>query len=271
VTAIILTIAGLLLGVLLVFIAVVWLFQEHIAFQPPRPPATEAIETNRVAYQAADGQPLFAYLVGEPRKAKGVLLSFHGNADLAVHAIDWAQEVNRTTGFAVMLTEYRGYMNLGGRPSYLASQLDAEAAYVFARDKLNFPPDRIALYGHSLGSGIATELASRHRPAVLLLESPFTSSRAMSRIIGWRAIQIVWDAIARFHFDTVRQVASLDAPVWVAHGVRDRLIPVQMGREVFAAAKKKGELLLVPDASHNDVRLAGGTDYWHWMESALKK
>ncbi len=182
-TAIILTIAGLLLGVLLVFIAVVWLFQEHIAFQPPRPPATEAIETNRVAYQAADGQPLFAYLVGEPRKAKGVLLSFHGNADLAVHAIDWAQEVNRTTGFAVMLTEYRGYMNLGGRPSYLASQLDAEAAYVFARDKLNFPPDRIALYGHSLGSGIATELASRHRPAVLLLESPFTSRSCGTQLL----------------------------------------------------------------------------------------
>jgi hypothetical protein len=93
----------------------------------------------------------------------------------------------------------------------------------------------------------------------------------MSRIIGWRAIQIVWDAIARFHFDTVKQVASLDAPVWVAHGVRDRLIPVQMGKDVFAAAKKKGELLLVPDASHNDVRLAGGEDYWTWMQSALAK
>jgi len=271
VTAIILTITGLLLAMLLLFISVVWLFQERIAFQPPRPPDSAPIETNRVSYQAKDGQPLFAYLVGDPKNAKGLLLSFHGNADLAVHAIDWAQQVNRTTGFAVMLTEYRGYMNLGGRPSYLASQLDSEAAYVFARDELNVPPDRIAFYGHSLGSAIATELASRHHPVALLLESPFTSARAMSRIIGWRAIQIVWDAIARFHFDTVTQVASLDVPVWVAHGVHDRLIPVQMGKDVFAAAKKKGELLLVPDASHNDVRLAGGIDYWHWMASALEK
>jgi len=271
VTAIILTITGLLLAMPVMFIALVWLFQERIAFQPPRPPYPKVVETSHVAYQAKDGQPLVAYIVGDPKKSAGLLLSFHGNADLAVYAIDWAQQVNRTTGFAVMLTEYRGYMNLGGRPSYTTSQLDSEAAYVFAREKLNVAPDRIAFYGHSLGSAIATELALRHRPLALLLESPFTSARAMSRIIGWRTTQIVWDAIARFHFDTVTQVASIDAPVWVAHGVRDRLIPVHMGKEVFAAAREKGELLLVPEASHNDVRLAGGTDYWRWMASALTK
>jgi len=271
VTAIILTITGWLVAMLIVFIAVIWLLQERIAFQPPGPPFPEAVETTRVSYQAKDGQPLVAYVVGDPDSARGLLLSFHGNADLAVHAIDWAEEVNRATGFAVMLTEYRGYMNLGGRPSYTSSQLDSEAAYAFARDELKIPPERIAFYGHSLGSAIATELAMRHRPLALLLESPFTSARAMSRIIGWGAVHMVWDAIARFHFDTVTQVASIDAPVWVAHGIRDRLIPVRMGKEVFAAAKVKGELLLVSDASHNDVRLAGGPDYWHWMASALKK
>jgi len=271
VTAIIFTITAVLLAVLVVFVTTVWLFQERIAFQPPRPPFPEAVETNRVSYQAQDGQPLVAYIVGDPEAARGLLLSFHGNADLAVHAIDWAEEVNRSTGFAVMLTEYRGYMNLGGRPSYTTSQLDSEAAYVFAHGELKIPPERIAFYGHSLGSAIAVELAVRHRPLALLLESPFTSARAMSRIIGWGAVHIVWDAIARFHFDTVTQVASIDAPVWVAHGVRDRLIPVRMGKEVFAAAKVKGELLLVSNASHNDVTLTGGPDYWHWVASALKK
>jgi fermentation-respiration switch protein FrsA (DUF1100 family) len=271
VTGIILTISGLLLATLVVLIAIVWLFQERIAFQPPGPPYPEIVEATRVSYRAEDGQPLVAYLVGDPKRAPGLLLSFHGNADLAVHAIDWAQQVNRITGFAVMLTEYRGYMSLGGRSSYLTSQLDSEAAYVFARDSLKVPSDRIAFYGHSLGSGIATELASRHRPLALLLESPFTSARAMSAIIGWRAVQIVWDAIARFHFDTVTRVAALDAPVWVVHGVRDNLIPVQMGKEVFSAAKKKGELLLVAEGSHNDVRLTGSADYWRWIAAALKK
>ena len=271
VTAIILNITGFFLIVLVVFVGFVWLFQERIAFQPPPAHLSESVDANRVSYQARDGQPLLAYVVGDPKTSRGILLSFHGNADLAVHAIDWAKEVNRVTGFAVMLTEYRGYMNLGGRPTYTSSQLDSEAAYEFARSQLGVPADRIAYYGHSLGSAIAAELASRHRPLALLLESPFTSARAMSRIIGWKAVHIVWNAIARFHFDTVDKVASIEAPVWVAHGTRDRLIPAQMGREVFAAAKVKGELLLVPDASHNDVTLAGGPEYWRWMSAALAK
>lgn len=270
-TAIILNITGLLLTALVVFVGIIWLFQERIAFQPPRTLSPEGVEANRVSYQARDGQPLLAYVVGDPNTARGLLLVFHGNADLAVNGIDWAEEVNRTTGFAVMLTEYRGYMNLGGRPTYAGSQLDSEAAYQFARDKLGVSADRIALYGHSLGSAVATELASRHRPLAVLLESPFTSARAMSRIIGWRAVHFVWDAIARFHFNTVAEVASIDAPVWVAHGAGDRIIPAQMGKDVFAAAKVKGELLLVREASHNDVAYVGGPGYWRWLSAALQK
>ena len=271
VTAIILNITGLLLTALVVFVGIVWLFQERIAFQPPHPPLLETVEASRVSYKARDGQPLLAYVVGDPKTANGLLLSFHGNADLAVSGIDWAEEVNRATSFAVMLTEYRGYMNLGGRPTYKGSQLDSEAAYEFARSELGVPADSIAFYGHSLGSAIAAELASRHRPLALILESPFTSARAMSRIIGWRATHFVWDAIARFHFDTVEKVASIDAPVWVAHGLRDHIIPAQMGKDVFAAAKVKGELLLVPEASHNDVGYVGGPSYWRWMSEALQK
>jgi len=271
VTAIILNITGLLLTVLVVFVGIIWLFQERIAFQPPRSPRLETVEASRVSYKARDGQPLLAYIVGDPKTARGLLLSFHGNADLAVNGIGWAQEVNRATSFAVMLTEYRGYMNLGGRPTYRGSQLDSDAAYEFAHGELGVSVDRIAIYGHSLGNAIATELAARHRPLALLLESPFSSARAMSRIIGWRATHFVWDAIARFHFDTVEEVASIDAPVWVAHGLRDHIIPAQMGRDVFAAAKVKGELLLVPEASHNDVGYVGGPGYWRWMSAALQK
>jgi hypothetical protein len=92
----------------------------------------------------------------------------------------------------------------------------------------------------------------------------------MGRIIGWRPVQLTWDAITRFHFDTVARVASLEAPVWVAHGDQDHLIPYEMGKQVFEAAKIKGELLLVSGASHSDLAAWGGADYWHWIESALE-
>ena len=269
--AIILTITSLLLALLALFIAFVWIFQERIAFQPPGPPFPTTDNLRQVSYPAKDGQSLIAFIVGNPISARGLLLCFHGNADLAARLVDWAEGVASTTGFAVMLAEYRGYMGLGGRPSYENSQLDSEAAFVFARDSLSVSPDRMAFYGHSLGTAIAAELAVRHRPTVLILESPLTSARAMGRIIGWYPVRFAWDAITRFHFDTVACVASLDAPVWVAHGGKDRLIPCEMGQQVFEAAKVKGEFLLVPDASHSDVAAVGGADYWHWMESALQQ
>ena len=267
----ILTIAGSIFALVVIFIGLIWIFQERIAFQPPRPPFPEARETRRITYTAQDGQPLVAYIIGEPATAKGLVLFFHGNADLAVHAIDWAERTARVTGFAVMLAEYRGYMGLGGRPTYATSQLDSEAAFLCARDSLHVSPKHIAYYGHSLGSAVATELAVRHPPSVLLLESPFTSARAMGRVIGHRAVQLAWSTIARFHFDTRAQVASINAPVWVVHGARDRLIPSLMGSEVFAAAKVKGRILLVPNASHNDVALMGGSSYWEWIKSALSQ
>ena len=267
--AMVLTITGVLLALLALFIGLAWGFQERIVFQPTGPPFPDTDNLRRVTYVAEDGQPLLAFIVGDPVPAKGLLLCFHGNADLAARLADWAENVVRTTGFAVMLAEYRGYMGLGGQPTYESSHLDSEAAFVFARDSLNFSPEQIALYGHSLGTAIAAELASRYRPLALILESPFTSARAMGRIIGWRPVELAWDVITRFHFDTVARVASLDAPVWVAHGTNDRLIPCEMGRQVFEAAKVKGHLLLVPGALHSDVAATGAADYWQWMQSAL--
>ncbi len=257
------------IAVVMLLVAAVWAFQEQIAFQPPRPPFPDPGLTKRVDYRAHDGQSLFAYVVGDAYQSCGLLIAFHGNADLAIRQVDWAHEVSERTGWSVMVPEFRGYMGLRGKPGYVSSGLDAEAAYAFARDSLGISADRIALFGHSMGSAIAAELAARHQPAALLLQSPFTSARAMARTIGWRVLDIVWTAISRLHFDTVALVALLDAPVWVSHGTDDSVVPIQMGREVFAAARVKGELLIVPAASHNDVGTEGGQAYWRWVTAAL--
>lgn len=247
-----------------------WTFQERIAFQPPRGPWPVPAEVVRADYRAIDGQPLFAYVIGNPRTSRGLLLSFHGNADLAVWQIDWAREASRQTGFAVMLTEYRGYMGLEGQPSYVGSQRDATAAYRHAVDSLGVPARRIAMFGHSMGSAIAAELAARHPPAALLLQAPFTSARDMARrVVGYRPPGMVWRLISRLHFDTGAKVAQISAPVSVAHGGRDRLIPPAMGKQVYAAARIKGHWLLVPEAAHNDVSIRGGEAYWSWMKNAL--
>ncbi len=263
--------ATMLAGLAVFLVALAWMFQERIAFQPPGGPWPDPVGVSRIDYSATDGQRLFAYVAGDPAASGKVLIAFHGNADLAVWQTDWANEVVRNTGVPVILAEYRGYMGLAGRPTYDGSKLDASAAYLFARDSLRIPARRIALFGHSLGSAIATELALSHRPAALLLQAPFTSARDMAaRMTGYLPANTLWRFISRLHFDTGAGVALVEAPVSVSHGRRDKLIPPQMGEVVFAAAKQKGAWLLVPDAAHNDVDLRGGDAYWAWMMKALE-
>lgn len=261
---------SLLIALAAFLAALAWIFQERIAFQPPGGPWPSPVGATRVDYAASDGQKLFGYLVGDRSAPQGLLLSFHGNADLAVWQIDWAEELSRRTGVTVLLAEYRGYMGLEGRPSYTGSQRDAEAAYRYSRDVLKVPANRIAMFGHSLGSAVATELAMRHQPATLILQSPFTSARDMAgRMTGYRPAGFLWRLISRLHFDTGVTVTSIQAPVSVSHGGRDRLIPPEMGRSVYNAARRKGEWLLIPDAAHNDVGSIGGESYWSWLKKAL--
>jgi len=263
-------IAALFAAALLVAaVLLLWRSQERILFQPPRLDE-DAPEAGRITYEAIDGQRLAGYLIGDPRDAPGVLICFHGNADLALWQLDWARAIHKRTGCAVFLAEYRGYMSLGGVPTYATSKLDARAAYDHMRIVYGVDPDRVAYFGHSLGSGIAAELAEIHPPRSLLLQAPFTTAQAMARLIVWPPITYIWKIFSRIHFDTMAIVGELDAPVCVAHGKRDRIVPFRMGMEVFNHAKRKGPLLVVDRAGHSDVAQVAGEDYWHWMSESLQ-
>jgi hypothetical protein len=264
---------------LTVGVGLVWLRQERIVWQPPRVGAGERLTppgAERIDYEAEDGQPLFGYVVRAPGGGarRGVLLAFHGNADLATWTVPWAREVARRTGYDVLVPEYRGYAGLPGAPNYPCSKLDAHAAHAAAVARLGALPAEVALFGHSLGTALAAELAdalarSGGAPRALVLQAPFTSAKAMARVVLSEGIERWWRRISRVHFDTEALVTTMDVPVWVAHGTLDLIIPARMGRRVFARARRPGELLVVPRAGHNDVADAGGERYWAWLERAL--
>jgi pimeloyl-ACP methyl ester carboxylesterase len=161
-------------------------------------------------------------------------------------------------------------MSLGGSPTYSNSRLDAQAAYDHLVFTLEVRPERIVYFGHSLGSAIAAELAEVHPPRALVLQSPFSSAQAMARLIMFRPIDLAWKAISRIHFNTRQAVSRLDVPVSVSHGKRDGVVPFRMGVEVYEAARRKGQFLVVENAGHNDVTDVGGKEYWSWLKSALR-
>jgi pimeloyl-ACP methyl ester carboxylesterase len=247
-----------------------WRFQERIVFQPPADPDPTSVRARQVRYRAADGVELFAYVVGDCERDRPLVLAFHGNADLSRWLVPWASHVARVANACVMLPEYRGYDGLAGAPTYRTSALDARAALEYAVDTVGASPGNLVYYGHSLGSAIATELASERPPRSLVLQSPFSSAREMGTRMYLPGLGAFWNLISRVHFDTVRRVRSIASPVWVAHGDKDFVIPVYMGRAVYAAAGRKGELLVVHRAGHNDVADVGGSAYWSWIKRAIR-
>jgi len=92
----------------------------------------------------------------------------------------------------------------------------------------------------------------------------------MARRMRLPGLTLFWRAISRVHYDTAHRVRTLLAPVFVAHGDRDFIVPVAMGRAVYEAAAVKGELLLVPGAGHNDVAERAPAEYWSWISRALR-
>lgn len=260
-----------------------WWRQERIVYQPPRlggraHPAGEegGGGVAEVDYAAADGQRLRGFLIGAS-DARGVLLCFHGNAEVAAWQLPWALAVARRTGWRVLLAEYRGYAGLGGTPTYAGVALDAAAAVRLALEQVGGERGRLALFGHSLGSAVAAEAAAglaeqgHSNPHALLLQAPFTSAREMARFVVLPPVLLAWRFISRVHYDTRARVAALDVPVWVAHGDRDPVVPVRMGRAVFAAARRPGSLLVIAGAGHNDLEARGGDAYWTWLERALER
>jgi pimeloyl-ACP methyl ester carboxylesterase len=277
----------LLAGALL---ALVWWQQERVVFRPPPPPPPEDVSATRLDFRGSDGQPLLAYLVGDRDASRPLLIAFHGNADLAIWQISWAEELARRTGWRVLLAEYRGYGGLPGTPTYAATRADARSTLEFARDSLGADTLPVALYGYSLGAAVAVELAVAMdsastepqrasddssggrfaaRPHALMLIAPFTSAAEMARGMMPPPLGAAWRSIARVHYDTERRVRALDVPVWVAHGADDRTIPARMGQRVFESARSKGELLIVPGADHVGVESLGGASYWAWVGRAL--
>lgn len=252
----------------------VWLWrnQERVVFQPPGAAPDAPPPGRRVSFAASDGHPVFGYVV-TPSSQKTppiILIAFHGNADLAAWQIPWAQEVVERTGAVVLIPEYRGYAGIPGTPTYETAAADARGALTFARTLAS--EGEIVLYGHSLGTALAAELALHMRdgpPKALLLVSPFTSARDMATRMLVPTIPWLWRRISRVHYDTRTIVAGIASPVFVAHGSRDLNIPVRMGRQVHAAARQPGDLLIVEGAGHNDVADLAGERYWQWLQRGV--
>jgi abhydrolase domain-containing protein 17 len=181
-------------------------------------------------------------------QATYTLLYIHGNAeDLG----DIRPMLDRlySWGFSVFAYDYRGYGTSDGIPNERNAYQDVDAAYRYLTQQLKIPPERIILYGRSVGGGSATDLASRQAVAGLILESTFTSA--------FRVV-VPFPLLPFDKFSNLEKLSKVRCPVLVMHGQADQTIPLQHGQRLYAAASEPKLSLWVAEAGHNDFTWVAG-------------
>ncbi len=196
--------------------------------------------------------------------ARGTLLFFHGNAGNISHRLDSIAIFNRM-GLDVFIIDYRGYGQSQGRVTETGTYRDAEAAWFYLTETRGIDANRVIVFGRSLGSSIAAWLASKHRPAALILESSFSSVPSMAqRLYPFLPVKL----LATFSYDTRRYVSTIACPLLVVHSQDDEIIPYAEGRLVFDAAPLDKQFLDIR-GGHNDGFIVTGRAYTEGLSSFI--
>lgn len=218
---------------------------DHFVFFPDRrvgpPPA--GVEERWIATE--DGLRLHAWYV-PPRDGGPVLLWSHGNAG----NIDSRRSVLAALaarGLGVLAYDYRGYGRSEGSPSEPGVYLDAAAAF---DDLVKRGTDRatIACFGESLGGAVSIEVATRRRCGAVIAVSTFTRLTDVARRHYGPLGSLAGD-----RFDSLARLPRVSAPVLVAHGDHDEIVPFELGERLFAAALAPKRFVRIAGADHNDA------------------
>lgn len=245
---------------LLAFLA--WLLQERLAFPARRAavpePARLGLAGERITLTLATGTSLIGWYLPPvvPAASFPGLLWFYGNGENLGTIWPIIRDF-RPPHAALLVVDYPGYGASGGRTTEAGIYAAGTAAYHALAARPGVDPTRVYVYGRSLGTVIATHVAATERTAGLVLESPFTSAADMAR----RHYRFVPSGLLRLRLDNLSTIRRVRCPVLVFHGTADRLVPLDLGRQVAAAAPGPVELVLIQEAGHNDTYARGGTAY----------
>ena len=230
------------------------LFENHFIFFPAKhpegdwdAPARHGVPCEDVWIDRGDGVRIHGwYLPG--RGAQHTILFLHGNAGNLTGRFGWMLALTSLPA-NVLIIDYQGYGRSDGSPNEEALYGDAEAAYRYLVEDRGVAPERLVIYGNSLGGGVGSELALEVPAAALILQSTFTSLPDMAA----RQMPFIPRGLVRTKFATVDKVGRIEAPILIIHSRGDQMIPVEMARKNHAATDGRARLVELERGGHNDV------------------
>jgi len=258
------------LAMWLTFVAVVYIYQPNLLYFPEIPgrelqatPAEIGISYEPVKLTTADGVELDAWYLDNPAD-RGTVLFFHGNAGNISHRLESLQQFHEL-GFSILIIDYRGYGQSNGKPSEAGTYKDADAAWHYLTVTRNIPPAKIILFGRSLGGAIAAQLAARHQPGALIIESTFTSVPDIAgELYPWLPVNY----LSRYQYDAKSSLSATSSPVLVVHSRDDEIIAFSHGQELYRHANAPKQFLAI-HGGHNDGFLVSGAVYTDGLDTFL--
>ncbi len=206
-----------------------------------------------VSYETADGLTLRAWYKAPARDGFPVIVFFHGNAGHIGHRAGKVRPF-LDAGYGVFLAGYRGYGGNDGAPTEAGLYADARAALDAVAAAQDGPP---VLYGESLGSAVAVQMATERPARAVILEAPMSSAVdvARQRFPIYPVALLIKD-----HFDSAAKIGAVTAPLFVVHGERDTIVSVSLGRRLVEAAPAGTVAHFIDEAGHNDLYQFGAAD-----------
>lgn len=248
----------------------VYLNQSSLLYLPGMPsreltasPGDIGLTYEEVRLVTDDGVGLHGWYI-PTEHARGTLLFFHGNAGNISHRLESLQIFHRL-GLNILIFDYRGYGQSEGKPGERGTQLDALAAWRHLVDTRGESPDRIVLFGRSLGGALAAWLAARVQSGALILESAFISVPDLAAELYWW-LPARW--LARLQYNTLDYLAEVRCPVLVIHSREDEIIPYRYGQSLYEAAHPPRSLLELR-GDHNTGFIVSGDNYVRGLKSFL--
>ncbi len=217
-------------------------------------PRALGLEYENVSLTASDGVRLHGWYVPADTPLRTVLL-LHGNAGNISHRLDKLAVLN-DLGVSVFLLDYRGYGRSEGSPDEAGTYRDAEAAYIWLRER-GIEPPQLMVYGESLGGPIATDLATRQPVGGLILESSPSSILAVAQYF-YPLLPV--STLLSVRYDALAKIGNVHAPLLILHSPSDEIVPFAMAEQVYAAANTPKRLVRL-GGGHNDSFLVAADVY----------
>jgi fermentation-respiration switch protein FrsA (DUF1100 family) len=217
-----------------------------------------------IVFKAADGTKLIAWYL-PAQGTKPTLLYFTGNSGNVANRAGKIRTI-AASGYGVFMLNYRRYGGSEGRPTEARNAADAVSAYDCLRAQGVAPGDIVA-YGESIGTAIATRLSLQREVQALVLEAPFTSAVDVGKLL-WKGFPL--GIIMVDQYRTIDRIGDVKVPLFIVHGGRDAIIPLDQARRIYHAANEPKTLVVVPQAGHNDLYERGAFERVHGFLEALR-